>query len=465
MEVTETRADGLERELKVVVPATTLDQRLTDYLDDMRTKVRLKGFRPGKVPLNHLRKMYGKSAMAEIIETVMNDAVKSAVEERDERPALQPDVKVDETDIPGVIEGRTDLSFDITYEILPTITVEGLDTIEVERPVVEIADDEVDAEVLQIAENNRDFAAAGRPAQDGDRLTIDFVGKVGGVAFDGGSAEGVDLTIGEGRFIPGFEEQLAGASAGEERTVTVTFPEEYPAKELAGKEAEFAVTVKEVAAPQDAVVDDALAERLGLENLDALKTAVRGQIQGAYDRASREKVKRALLDALDERFTFELPAKLVESEFGTIWQQVQQDLEQSGKSMDDEGGEEKMREEYRKIAERRVRLGLLLSEVGTEAKVEVTDEELQNALRQRLSQFPGQEREVMQYYQKTPQAVAALRAPIFEEKVVDYILELVKVTDKPVSKDELMAGEDDHDHDHDHHDHDHHDHDHDHHDH
>lgn len=466
MQVTETRADGLERELQVVVPASTLDQRLTDYLDDMRTKVKLKGFRPGKVPLNHLRRMYGKSAMAEIIEKVMSDAVRSAVEDRDEKPALQPDVAVDDSDIAGVMEGKSDLSFAIKYEVLPQITVEGLETISVERPVVAIADEEVDAEIQKIAEGNREFADVERPAEDGDRLTIDFVGKVDGVPFDGGSAEGVDITIGEGRFIPGFEEQLTGAAAGEARKVNVTFPEDYPAKHLAGQAAEFDVTVTAVAAPQDAAIDDALATRVGLDDLDALKGAVRTQMEQSYARVGRERVKRALLDALDERFKFELPQKLVESEFNTIWAEVQRDLERANKSVEDEGGEEKLRADYMGIAERRVRLGLLLSEVGTKANVEVTDEELQGALRERLRQFPGQEREVMQYYQKTPQAVAALRAPIFEEKVVDYILELVTVTEKPVSKDELAAeaahDHDDHDHDHPH-DHAHgHDHDHDH---
>ncbi|XWN32577.1 MAG: trigger factor [Devosia sp.] len=458
MEVTETRAEGLQRELKVVVPQATLDSRLATYLDDLRTKVQLKGFRPGKVPMSHLRKVYGKSAMAEVINDVMSESVKGAVEARDEKPALQPDVNMDEGSITEVIEGRGDLAFSIEYEVLPPIEVSGLDTIAVERPVVEITEEELDKEIDELAKRNRDYEAVERAAEDGDRLKIDFVGKVDDEAFEGGTAEDIDIVIGAGRFIPGFEEQLTGASAGEDRVVNVTFPEAYPAEQLAGKAAVFDVKVKEVAAPTETVLDETFAEKLGMENMEQLRTAVRMQMQQAYDSASREKVKRALLDALDERFKFDLPGKLVDTEFEQIWNQVARDMENSGKSFEDEDTtEEKAREEYRTIAERRVRLGLLLSEVGTNANVEVTEDELQRALGERMRQFPGQEREFIKFYRENPQAIASLRAPIFEDKVVDYILELVNVTNKPVSREELLKNDD---HDHDHHDHDHHDHDH-----
>jgi trigger factor len=470
MEVTETRADGLQRELKVVVPAATLDERLTKYLDDLKGKVRLKGFRPGKVPMAHLRKMYGRSAMADVINEVMTETVREAVEKRDEKPALQPDIDLDQEAMKEVVEGRGDLAFAIKYEVLPEIEVTGLDAIAVVKPVYEVPEDEVTAELTKIAEANRDYAAADRPAETGDRLKIDFVGKVDGVPFDGGSAEGVDIVLGQNRFIPGFEEQLVGTKVGEPAVVEVTFPEDYPAKELAGKAATFDVTVHEIAAPSEAVLDDALATRLGLETLEALRAALKGQMQRAYNQATRAKTKRALLDALDERFKFTLPQKLVETEFQTIWRQLEADMARRGGSFDEEGGEEKVREEYRGIAERRVRLGLLLSEVGTNANVEVTDEEVQKALQERIRQFPGQERQVIEYFRKTPQAIASLRAPIFEDKVVDYLLELVKVTETPVGKDELMKDLEDeepaHDHHHDHahdHDHHHHDHDHDHH--
>ncbi|WP_420392057.1 trigger factor [Acuticoccus sp.] len=473
MEVSETRADGLARELKVVVPAATLDERLTAYLDDLRQKVRLKGFRPGKVPMTHLRKMYGRSAMAEVINDVLSESVKDAVGQRDEKPALQPDVDVDEASMKAVIEGKTDLAFAIKYEVLPQIEVSGLDTITIERPVHEASADEVERELVGLAENYRDYEPVERPAKDGDRLKIDFVGRIDGEAFEGGLAEGIDIVIGAERFIPGFEEQLAGASAGEARQVTVTFPQDYGAQHLAGREAAFDVTVQEVAEPKLSEVDDAFAQKLGMDDLEALRGALRNQVQSTYDRASRAKVKRALLDALDERFAFEVPQKLVDTEFDTIWRQVERDMAQDGAAFDAEatpdaeGSEAKARAEYRAIASRRVRLGLLLSEVGGKAEVTVSDEEVQRALQERMRQFPGQEREVVEFYRKNPQAVASLRAPIYEDKVVDYLLELISVNNVAVSKEELLKGAEDsddaaHDHGH-HHDHDHsHDHDHDH---
>ncbi len=478
MEVTETRAEGLARELKVTVPAATLDARLNAYLDDMRQKVRLKGFRPGKVPMAHLKKMYGRSAMAEVINDVMTESVRGAVEERSEKPALQPDVDVDETSIADVMDGKSDLSFAVKYEVLPEIEVTGLDTITVEKPVYEVPEDELQTELQKLADNYKDYEAVERAAEDGDRLKIDFVGKIDGEPFEGGAAEGIDIVIGQGRFIPGFEEQLVGATAGQDTTVTVTFPEDYGAAHLAAKEAVFDVKVQEVAAPKETTLDDAFAEKLGMENLEKLREALKGEMQRSYDQASRAKVKRSLLDSLDEKFKFSLPQKLVDTEFDSIWRQVEQEMKQKGEEFDAslaedaEGSEAKTRADYQAIAERRVRLGLLLSEVGQKAEVQVTDEEVQRALQERMQQFPGQEREVLQYYQQNPQAVASLRAPIFEDKVVDYILELATVNTVPVSKEDLLKGVDDdahdhaHDHDHDHHHHDHdHDHDHHHHDH
>jgi len=476
MEVTETRSEGLARELRVVVPAQTLEERLTAYLDDLRAKVRLKGFRPGKVPVSHLRRMYGRSAMAEVINEVMNETVKDTVSKRDETPAVEPDIDLDEAPMKDVVEGNADLAFAIKYEVLPQIEVSGLESITVERPVYVVPDEEVEGEIARIADANRSSSPVERPADRGDVVTVDFAGRIGGVPFDGGSGEGVEIELGSERFIPGFEEQLVGASAGEARTVTVRFPEDYSVAHLAGEEAVFDVTVKTVSAPDAAAVDDALAERLGLGSLEELRNAVRGQLENLYGRASRHKVKRALLDALDERFGFELPQKLVDTEFDTIWREVAADMERRGETFDADGerSEAAVREEYRRIAERRVRLGLLLSEVGTNASIEVTDEEAERALYERVRQFPGREREVFEAYRKNPQALASLRAPIFEDKVVDYLLELVSVTDKPVSKDDLLApdpdeealrgGADGHDHHHDHdHDHDHsHDHGHDH---
>lgn len=481
MEVTQARADGLSRELTVVVPAAVLDARLTAYLDDLQHKVRLKGFRPGKVPMVHMRRMYGRSAMAEVVNEVMTQSVRDAVGTRDEKPALQPDVDMDQTAMPEVLEGRRDLSFAIKYEVLPEFEVTGLDTVAVERPVYRVPDEDVEEELAKLAERYQDFDSVDlRAARPGDRVKIDFVGKVDGAPFEGGSAEGIDMVLGQNRFIPGFEEQLIGASAGNQRIVNVTFPEDYPAAALAGKAAEFAVTVHEVAVPKETALDDAFAEKLGLETVEKLRDALRGQMQSAFDRAIRQRTKRALLDALDARFSFELPQKLVDTEFNAIWGQVQRDMAERGEPFDPdlpedaEGSEAMVHAEYRRIAQRRVRLGLLLSEVGTKAGVEVTEDELKRALNERMRQFPGRERQLVEYYNKTPQAVAALRAPIFEDKVVDYLLELAQVTDVPISKEELLKEtENEHDHgtehDHDHghaHEHDgvehhHHDHDHD----
>lgn len=456
MQVNERLADGLKRELEVVVPAADLDRRLNAYLEDMKDKVRIKGFRPGKVPVAHLRRIYGRSAMAEIVQNVLQESVRTAVEERDEKPALQPDVDVDETHVESVVNGEADFAFRMSYEVLPAIEVGSFDEVVVEKPVAEVAAEDVEKELAELAERSRAFTEKDGAADDGDKLTVSFVGRVDGETFEGGSAEDVEIVLGAGRFIPGFEEQLAGAAPGEERTVTVTFPEDYGAAHLAGKEATFEVRVSQVAAPEPVAVDDALAERVGLENLEKLREAVEGQLKQVLDQASRQKAKRHLLDALDAHYGFELPEKLVESEFDVIWRQAMGEMENAGRSFEDEGTtEEKLRAEYRGIAERRVKLGLILSEVGEKAGIEVTDDELQRALIERVRQFPGREREVFEFYRQNAQAMASLRAPVLEEKVVDYLLERVTVNETPVSREALLAPEaDDHDHDHAH-DHDH----------
>ncbi len=444
MQVNETRVEGLKRELEVTVPAADLDQRLNEYLHDLKGKVRIKGFRPGKVPVTHLKRLYGKSAMAEIVQNVLQESVRSAVEERDEKPALQPDVDVDEARIESVIAGESDFSFKMSYEVLPKIELGGFDAITVDKPVAEVDPEDVERELAELAERSRSYADKEGAAGDGDKLTVSFVGKIDGEPFEGGAAEDVELVIGQGRFIPGFEEQLAGATAGEERTIAVTFPEDYQAEHLAGKEATFDVKMSAVAAPEPVELNDALAERLGLEDLGKLKEAIEGQLRQMLDEASRQKVKRRLLDALDERYDFALPEKLVESEFDVIWRQTTEELAKAGRTFEDEGtDEEKLRDEYRRIAARRVKLGLVLSEVGDSAKVEVTDEEMQRALIERVRQFPGREREVFELYRKNPQAMASLRAPVLEEKVVDYLLELVTVNETPVSREELLKPDED----------------------
>ena len=446
MQVTETRSEGLTREFQVVVPAAELDTRLNDRLTQIKDEVRIKGFRPGKVPVNHLRRLFGKSTMAEIVQSVVSEVARKTLTDRGERAATPPDFKLpeDENEANRVLAGEADLAYVMTYEVLPKVTLGDFKGVTVERPVAELSDAEVDEQLKQLADNTRSFTAKDGKAEKGDRLTIAYVGKIDGEPFEGGTDDNAIMRLGAGQFIPGFAEQLEGVTAGEAKTITVTFPENYGAAKLAGKTANFDVTVKEVAKPDDLVIDDELAKRLGLESLDKLRDAIRAQLQQQYSTATRQKVKRQVLDRLDEMHSLELPPKMVEQEFENIWRQVTNELQSTGRTFEaEETTEEAARADYRKIAERRVRLGLVMSEIGERNKIEVTDEEVQRALSAQMRQFPGQEKALIDYYRQNPDALASLRAPIFEEKVVDYLLELAKVNDKPVSREELMREDED----------------------
>jgi trigger factor len=446
MQVTETLAEGLRREFQITVPASELDGRLTSRLAELQGEVRIKGFRPGKVPVSHLRRLFGKSAMAEIVQSVISEVARDTLSGRGERAAQQPDFKLPEDgrESEQVLQGKADLTYTMSYDVLPIVKLGDFKSIKVERPIADVSDAEVDTELNRLAENTGTFSPKEGKAESGDRMTISYVGTIDGEAFDGGSADDATVQLGTSQFIPGFAEQLEGLSAGETKTVTVTFPEDYGAKQLAGKTATFAVTVKEVAAPEAIKLDDELATRLGLESLEQLRDAIRQQLQSQYGMATRQKVKRQILDQLDATHAFDLPPRMVEQEFDNIWRQVTGELGQSGRTFEDEGtSEEAAREDYRKIAERRVRLGLVLSEIGEKNKIEVSEEEVQRALAAQLRQFPGREKELVEYYRTNPDAVAGLRAPIFEEKVVDFLLELVNVTDKPVSREELMREDED----------------------
>lgn len=444
MQVTETLAEGLKRELKVVIPASELASRLETYLDDLKDKVKIKGFRPGKVPAAHLKRLYGRQATAEILNELLNETTRKAVEERNEKPALQPEIDLPDGDAEAILSGSADISFKMSYDILPEFELIDFKTVEIERPVVEIADAEIDEQIARIAESNKPFETKDGAAEEGDRVLMSYLGKLDGTPFDGGADENGQLVLGSKQFIPGFEEQLVGLKAGDEKVIEVSFPEDYPAKHLAGKPVTFDIVVKEVQAPGEVAIDDDFAKGLGLEGLDKLKEIIRGQIESQYGAMTRQKVKRQLLDKLDEVYRFDLPGRLVQSEFDGVWRQVEQDMQRSGKSFEDEETtEDEARGEYRKIAERRVRLGLVLSEVGEQNQVKVTDEEVQRALYEKVRQFPGQEKQVFDFYRNNPTALASLQAPIYEEKVVDYILELAKVTDKTVTKDELMADDED----------------------
>lgn len=446
MQVTETLSDGLKRQLSIVIPASELNAKLDAKLNDMRSKVQIKGFRPGKVPVGHLKRLAGKQEMAQIIDETIGAAIRDVVAERKERPALNPDIALAEgTDGEKLVAGEVDLAFTASYELLPEFEIGSFADIEIERPVVPVEDAEINEQIERISEGSRPYEdkGEGAVAATKDRVTIDFVGTIDDVAFEGGSAEGVPLVIGSGQFIPGFEEQLIGAKVGDDVTVSVTFPADYGADNLAGKDAKFAVKVQKIEVPGELAIDDEFAKKLGIESLDKLKEAIKSQIEGRNLGATRAKVKRQLLDKLDAVYSFTLPEKLVEGEFEQIWKQTTEELERAGKTFADEDTtEEKAREEYRKIAERRVRLGLVLSQVGETAGVQVTEQEVSQAIIAKAREFPGREKEVFDFYRSNQMALASLQAPLFEEKVVDHILGQAKVTDKPVTKEELFAQDD-----------------------
>ena len=444
MQITETVSEELRREYKVVVGAKDLDERLTGRLTEMQPRVHLKGFRPGKAPVSFLKKTYGKSMMGEIVEAAVNEGSQKAVADNSLKPAFPPRVEP-VGDLQPVVEGKADLEFTVKVDLMPDFELADPAKLQVEKLVGEVAAADVDESVKNLAEQTRTYSprAEGEAAEKGDQVVMDFVGSIDGEEFEGGKAEGFNLTLGSGQLIPGFEDQLIGAKAGDAREVKVTFPEEYGAEKLAGKDAVFAVTVKEVKKPDEMVIDDELAKRVGLDSLATLKERVREQLKNDYNRASRLHLKRRILDALDEAHTFPLPPTMVEGEFDSIWRQVEEELKREGKSAEDEGkSEEDLKKEYHDIAERRVRLGLVLARLGEQNGIQITQDELNRAIAARARQFPGQEQQVFEFYAKNPQAQAEIRAPIFEEKVVDFIAELAEVSEREVPRDILFLDPD-----------------------
>lgn len=442
MQVKETLNEGLKRKLAVTIPAKDLVARLDAKLDEIKDKAVIKGFRPGKVPVSHLKKVYGPSAMSEVLQDAINNGVSETLEKRSERAAVQPkvDLSEDQAEINRVLQGEADLAFEVSYEVLPAVTLMDFKGIKIEKPVVEADDKEVDGELERVFRNNRGYEEKGEDGvvADGDRLGLTFVGKIKGEPFEGGSSDHAHLTVGAGEFIPGFEEQLVGMKKGESREIAVTFPKDYREEKLAGKKATFDVTILHIDGPKEGKLDDEFAKTLGLEDLKALRDAVKSQIETALGQMSRQHVKRQILDALDDGHKFEVPSDLVSAEFNTIWERVKHEVEHHGRSFEDEGTTEAdARAQYEKIAERRVRLGLVVAEIGNANKIEVTDEEHQSALIAEVRRFQGQEQQVYDYYRKNPQALAALRAPVFENKVVDFVAELAKSTDKKMSREDL----------------------------
>jgi trigger factor len=447
MQVTETLAEGLKHEFKISVPASDLDAKADAKLVDLKDKVKLNGFRPGKVPVSHLKKVYGRSVMAETIDQTIRDTNTQIFTDRGFRLATEPKITMptEQKEVEELLAGKTDLTYTVAIEVVPTIQLADFKTFTVEKPVVEVGDAEVDEAIKRIADQNRPYAAKaeGAKAESGDRVTISFKGTIDGVPFDGGTGEGIQVVIGAGQFIPGFEEQLIGIGSGETRTLKVSFPKNYASEKLAGQPAEFETTATLIEAPGETEINDEFAKTLGLESLDKLKEAARERLVAEFAGATRQRVKRALLDRLDDSHKFEAPPSLIEEEFNLMWNSIKAEMESSAKTFADENTtEEAAKEEYHKIADRRVRLGLVLSEIGEKNKITVTDDEVSRAVIERARSMPGREKEVWDYYRNNANALAQLRAPIYEDKVVDFILELANVTEKKVSREDLFKDED-----------------------
>lgn len=442
MQVTETAREGLKRTLQVVVNQAELGERFSVRLDELKDRVQIKGFRKGKVPVPHLKKLYGKALMQEVLEQAVTDTSQKALKDRNERPARQPQIElvgIEEGGFDRIVSGEGDLSYNMSFEVLPPIPVTDLKTLKLTKLVADVDDESLNKALKDIAERNTAFdPEEGRAAEEGDLVSIDFVGRLDGEEFEGGKAEGASLIIGKKQFIPGFEEGVIGIKAGETRTVEATFPAEYPMPTLAGKTAQFEVTAKTVSKPRIPEINDEFAAGLGAESLEKLKSLVSEQIKREYEQASRLKLKRDILDALDKAHDFELPPSLVDFEFQNIWRDLENNLKASNKTFADEGkSEEEARTEYRGIAERRVRLGLVIGEIGDKNKLQISQEELRRALVEQARRYPGQEKAVYEYYEKTPGALAELRAPIFEDKVIDYVIGQSEPVEHKVSKDEL----------------------------
>ena len=441
MQVTELSADGLKREYRIVVHANEIEDRVSGRLSELSRTIRMPGFRPGKVPVSLLRKQYGRSVMGEVVEQAVNQGSQQAISDHELRPALRPKIEVTSFD------KGADLEFTMALEVLPEVPKVDLKTIALTRPVAGVDDEAVAKALTNLAERSRDFAppAKARPSQSGDRVIIDFHGTVDGEPFEGGHAHDFPLVLGAGMMIPGFEDQLIGKQVGDEVTVEITFPEAYGNQALAGEAASFAVEIKEIGEPQPLAIDDALAKGQGFDDLEALRSVLREGMEREYTRVSRLRVKRALLDHLAENCRFEVPGGMVELEFDAIWQQLKREMAagQSDGSEPAAEPDETVRAEYHDIAERRVRLGLILSDVGQANDLRVEQSELNAAVLDQARRYPGQEQKVLDFFKNTPQALEQLRAPLYEDKVVDFILQLASVTDQPMTPEELMRDPDD----------------------
>ena len=460
MEVTETVTEGLKREFKVIIAAADIDVKVAGRLNELAPTLNMPGFRPGKVPTHLAKKRFGQAVLGEVVEQTVNESSLQALEDRGLRPALQPQIE-----ITSFNEGQ-DLEFSLSVELMPEIEPIDFANISLERLVAEPGETELEEALNRLANQHKSSEpiTKKRASKKGDVVVIDFEGTVDGEVFEGGSAEGHHLELGSNQFIPGFEEQLIGLKISEEADVKVTFPDQYSQSDLAGKDAVFKTKLTEIREPVPVKIDDDFAKLFGMDDLTALKDALKTQLEQEFSQASRSRLKRSLLDVLEEGKAFDVPPGMADQEYQSICQAIRSsrpnsnvsedhdhdhehdhehdhDHEHPSKSFDEELSEED-KKEYRGIAERRVRLGLMLQEVGRLNNIEVTEEELRRAMLQEASRYPGQEQQIMELYQKNPQAMASIRAPIFEDKIVDFITEMASVTDKKVTAAELLSGPD-----------------------
>jgi len=441
MQITETVNAGLKRGFQVVVKASDLSAKADAKLKDMAGRANIKGFRPGKVPVDHLKRLYGKSVMAEVVQTTIDEQSRAVYADRKLKPAYQPEVKLPEAEgeVNAVIDGKQDLSFGVEVEVIPEFELKDATGLSLTKHLVEVSDAHIDEAINNIAAQSKGWETKDGAAATGDRVTISFEGSIDGKPFDGGKGEDIPLELGSNQFIPGFEDQLVGKKAGDELTVNVTFPAEYGVKELAGKPAAFKTKIAQVDQPKLPAIDEDFAKRMGFENVGALRDMVKSSVAREFERMTSMKLKRDVLDLLDKQYSFDLPSRLVDAEFNGIWNALTNEMQKAKKSFADENTtEEKARDEYKAIAARRVRLGLVLGTLGEKEGVSVTEQELQQALTARLRQFPGQEKQVYDFYRKNPNALIELRGPIFEQKVVDFIVSKATVADKTVTRDELQ---------------------------
>ncbi len=450
MQVKEHTAEGLKRELEIIVGADELGKEFDARLEDLKGRIHLKGFRPGKVPIAHLKRVYGRQVMAEVLQKTLLETSRKAISDRGERPAAEPDLKLseDKDEIDRLLKGEADLSYKLSFEILPKIELGDFSKLKLEKMVAEVTDDEIEEMLAELRDRATTYEARpDRKAEKGDRVTVDFIGRIAGEEVEDAKAEDLPIILGEGAYIPGFEEGLEGVKAGETVEIKTKFPDDYPVKDAAGKDVVFEIKVKEVAVPKRPSLDDEFAKTLGLESLEALRKAVAGQLRREHEAIARSRLKRQILDKLNESYDFPLPPSLVEKEFEALWKELTTRMEHSGKSFEEEEGkdEESLRKEYRALAERRVRLGLLIAEIAEANDIEVSNEELGEAVAEEVRRYPGLEKEYYEAIRNSPALIAQIRAPVLEEKVIDFLIELAEVEEKPVSKDELydFSDEDD----------------------